>query len=203
MSVVIVDINSNVLKRTGNMTSTPEIEARMLPLDEYYKIAKRTIIHFAGPSLAKSMVNDEDAMSFMAESLMRATVRWEQHRMGGRTLRSYLNQCAKWAIDRWVLNKKQAGRNNTMSLDLEIDEDGNSMHNFVADTNVDGNIEDMINKPYLNDTQKECLRLKFVNGLTYRNIGEVLNKTHQRVEQIVKVALKKLRHNEFQSADEI
>lgn len=202
MSVVIVDINSTTLKKTGNMTTSPEKEARMLPLEEYYKIAKRTIIHFAGPSLAKSMVKDEDAIAFIAESLMRATLRWEPNRVQGRTLRSYLNQCAKWAIDRWVLNKRQAGRFKNMSLDTEIDDDGNSMHNFIADKHVGGNIEEIIEKSYLNETQKECLRLRFVNSMTFRDIGGLLGKTGQRIEQIVDAALNKLR-NEYQSADEI
>lgn len=195
MSVVVVDINSTTLKKTGNMTSTPEKEARMLPLEEYYKIAKRVIIHFASPSLAKSMVKDEDAMSFMVESLIRGTMRWNPTRHKGRTLRSYLNQCGRWAIPRWILNKKQADKHKDLSLDMDIDDDGNSMHNFIADTYPVGNIEDMIDRPYLNDTQKECLRLRFVNGMTFRDIGAALNKTGQRIEQIVDAAIKKLRND--------
>ena len=191
MSVVVVDINSTTLQKTGNMTSTPEKEARMLPLAEYYKIAKRVILHFASPSLAKSMIKDEDAMSFMVEALIRGTMRWEPD--GGRTLHSYLNQCGKWALPRWILNKKQADKRKNLSLDLDIDDKGKNMHNFVADPFVVGNIEDMIDKPYLNDTQKECLRLRFVNNMTFRDIGAALNKTGQRIEQIVNRAIEKLR----------
>jgi RNA polymerase sigma factor (sigma-70 family) len=199
MSVVIVDINSTTLQKTGNMTTSPEKEARMLPLEEYYKIAKRTILHFAGHSLAKSMVKDEDALAFIAESLMRATLRWQP---GGRTLRSYLNQCSIWAIRRWVLNKKQANKYDSVSLDFEVDDEGNSMHNFIADPHVGGNIEEIIDRAYLNETQKECLRLRYVNGMTFRDIGTALNKTGQRIEQIVDAALNKLR-NEYHSTNEI
>lgn len=197
MSVVVVDINSTTLKKTGNMTRTPEKEARMLPLAEYYKIAKRVILHCASPSLAKSMVKDEDAMSFMVEALIRGTMRWEPD--GGRTLRSYLNQCGRWAIPRWILNKKQADKRKNLSLDMEMDDDGNNMHNFVADPFAVGNVEEIIDKPYLNDTQKECLRLRFVNNMTFRDIGTALNKTGQRIKQIVNKAIEKLRNEHIES----
>lgn len=199
MSVVVVDINSTTLQKTGNMTRTPEKEALMLPLGEYYKIAKRVILHCASPSLAKSMIKDEDAMSFMVEALIRGTMRWKPDMNNGRTLRSYLNQCGRWAIPRWILNKKQADKNKNLSLDMEMDEDGNNMHNFVADSFAVGNIEDMIDKPYLNDTQKECLRLRFVNNMTFREIGTALNKTGQRIEQIVNKAIEKLRDEHIES----
>lgn len=202
MSVVIVDINKKALEKNETLKVTDEIKSRFLSLDEYEKIAKKTISYFARPALARqNMLNSEDAIAFIIEHLIRGTIRWKPD--GGRTLHSYLNQCALWGIQRWKLNRKQANRFKEVSLDKEIDDRGNTLYTFVEDTkSPDMNIDEIINKPYLNETQKECLRLRFVEGLTYRNIGEILQKSGQRIEQIVNSALEKLR-NEYETTAEL
>lgn len=197
-SVVIVDIDKSALEKNKTLSVSDEVKARLLSLAEYQNIAERVINYFNFKKDKSDMLNNEDAVSFVVEHLIRGTIRWKPD--GGRTLRSYLNQCGLWAIQRWRLNKKQANRYNTISLDTEIDDNGTTMYTFVEDTTLSPhlNIDEIINKPYLNDTQKECLRLRFVEGLTYKSIGEILQKTKQRIEQIVNSALQKLR-NEYEA----
>lgn len=201
-SVVIVDIDKNALEKHKTLTVTDEVKSRLLSLAEYENIAERVINYFNFKKERNDMLHSEDAVAFVVEHLIRGTIRWKPD--GGRTLRSYLNQCGLWAIQRWKLNKKQANRHNTISLDTEIDDNGTTLYTFVEDTSLSPhlNIDEIINKPYLNDTQKECLRLRFVEGLTFKSIGEILQKTKQRIEQIVNSALKKLR-NEYEAKTEL
>lgn len=204
MSIVIVDINQRALEKHKTLEVSDEAKSRLLSLSEYENIAERVINYFSqrfGKDKLE-MLKSEDAVSFVVEHLIRGTIRWKPE--GGRTLRSYLNQCGWWAIQSWQLNKKQAGRYSAISLDTEIDDNGTTMYTFVEDTSLSPhlNIDEIINKPYLNETQKECLRLRFVEGLTYRNIGEILQKSGQRIEQIVNSALKKLR-NEYETTAEL
>lgn len=196
MSVVVTDLNSTSLNKSKIFDISEEAKGRILSLSEYIKIAKKTIAHFASSSLASSMLKNEDAISFIAECLMKGSIRWKED--GGRELHSYLNQCAIWGIKRWVTNQKSANRYSGLSLDYILDEsEGNSLYALLEDKKQrkepDLSIDEIINKPYLNDTQKECLRLRFVDGMTLRAIGKTLNKSSQRIEQIVNKALGKLR----------
>jgi RNA polymerase sigma factor (sigma-70 family) len=201
MTVVIVDINKKTLEKSGLFNNNKESNHRLLSLHEYIKIAKKTIGKFASPSVASEMLRNEDAISFVTNHLIQGTLRWKAD--GGRTLYSYLNQCAIWSIQRWIFNTKAAKKTSTLSLDKSIDDDGNTMYNLVAndDTSNDGtDIEEILSKGNLNETQKTCLRMKFVEGMTYRAIGAALNKTGSRIEQIVTAALQKIR-NEYKVTD--
>ena len=199
MSVVVTDLNVTSLNKSKIFEIDEKTKERILPLSEYLKIARKTIGHFASPTLANSMLKNEDAVSFVAECLMRGSLRWKED--GGRGLHSYLNQCAVWAIKRWVTNEKSANRQNNLSLDYLFDEsnNNNSLYHTLEDKKQrkepEISIDEIINKPYLNDTQKECLKLRFVDGMTLRAIGKALNKTSQRIEQIVNKALGKLKRD--------
>lgn len=196
MTVAIVDVNERAFKSNGLFNVSDDTQTRILPLSEYIKIAKKTIGKFASPSVANEMLKSEDAISFVADHLIKGTLRWKAD--GGRTLYSYLNQCAIWAIQRWILNVKVERKNAAVSLDSPIDDEGNTMYNFVENdigrvhaSNV--SFEEIIDRECLNETQKTCLKMKFVEGMTYRAIGTVLNKTGSRIEQIVSAALAKLK----------
>jgi len=197
MTVAIVDVNERAFKANGLFNVSDETQTRILPLSEYIEIAKKTIGKFASPSVANEMLKSEDAISFVTDHLIKGTLRWKAD--GGRTLYAYLNQCAIWAIQRWILNMKVARKNAAVSLDTPIDDEGGTMYSFVENTNnnisthTGPSFDEIIDKECLNETQKTCLRMKFVEGMTYRAIGTALNKTGSRIEQIVSTALAKLK----------
>jgi RNA polymerase sigma factor (sigma-70 family) len=194
-NIAIVGLHEKRLKESGAFNTDNVPQERMRNLHEWLKVAEKTINAFASRSVASQMLRDEDAIAFIAEHLMRGSMRWKED--GGRTLNSYLNQCADWAIKRWILNKKNASKQNIFSLDYLISED-NDLYNYIADKAIpsETSIEHIIDKPYLNDTQKTCLRMKFVDNMTYRAIGTALKKSGARIEQIISRALEKLRSNE-------
>jgi len=197
MTVAIVDVNERAFKANGLFNVSDDTQTRILPLSEYIEIAKKTIGKFASPSVANEMLKSEDAISFVTDHLIKGTLRWKAD--GGRTLYAYLNQCAIWAIQRWILNIKVARKNAAVSLDTPIDDEGGTMYSFVENGNGNVSIntgpsfDEIIDKECLNETQKTCLRMKFVEGMTYRAIGTALNKTGSRIEQIVSTAIAKLK----------
>ena len=129
MKIVIKDIDKTKLENNDIFASANE----MLSLQEYVGISKRCIGHFASPDLAKQMLQSEDAISFVAEHLMMATCRHDESK--GRTLRSYHNQCAIWAIQNWVARISKHTDYEILSLNKELQEGGTAreMYQVIED----------------------------------------------------------------------
>lgn len=47
----------------------------------------------------------------------------------------------------------------------------------------------------LNDSERECIRLRYEEQMTYLNIGKTVNKSQERVRQIIAKSVRKIRHN--------
>jgi len=150
------------------------------------------------------MLKSEDALSFVAEHLMYATCRWKAE--GGRTLRSYLNQCAIWAIQRWILLSKNATKYSCISLNQHghsSDEDTDQLYSIIPDGSEQPLDElchweeqDAIRKimdSELTDRQRECIELIYVQGLTGADAARELGISRQTVEQCTTKGLTKIR----------
>jgi RNA polymerase sigma factor (sigma-70 family) len=204
--VVIAGINEKARGKVRDLYESSEVKTRMLSMEQYLRISRQVISKFAIGSVRSQMLRDEDAIAFVAEHLMTATVRYEEGK--GRTFKSYLNQCGIWAIQRWLTNVKSADRHGIVSMDFEMcrgDGCGNvgTLHEIIPDETPNAieamvsqeTVEEILNHPCLNDTQKQCLKFKFLDGMTYGEIGGKINKTRARAEQITKEALRKLHEN--------
>jgi len=104
----------------------------LLTLYEYIEIAKRCIGAFAS-DCGQSLLNDDDAVAHVAEHLMLGHLRWKED--GGRTLYSYLNQCAIWAIKSWKNKLYQTNKQHQeLSLNASSGRDeGTQLYQFVSD----------------------------------------------------------------------
>ena len=97
-------------------------------MSEYVSLAKKTINKFAPQfynGLNKEMLNNEDAISDVATAIMYADWRYDPNREGSsgmkKTLYSYRNQCAIWAIQTYITNKyKKTKTQENMSLDFSF-----------------------------------------------------------------------------------
>ena len=47
----------------------------------------------------------------------------------------------------------------------------------------------------LNDSERECIRLRYEKQMTYLNIGKTVNKSQERVRQIIAKSVRKIRRN--------
>ena len=197
MGVILKDIDYN--KRKEN--NYQDTKAEMYTLDKYRDIAKKCISLFAGSQISTKMLKDEDAISHVSEHIMWGHVRWKED--GGRTLKSYLNQCAIWAIKVWKTKIYNGDKNNVMSIDYSYD-DELSVHQTIADKSAkepheilfENNVKEVkeaIKNKCLTDLQKECLKQRYLEGKKLRQIAETLNVTRQAVNQHIKKGINKLR----------
>ena len=111
-------------------------------LDTYIKLAKKTISKFA-PSfyngLSKEMLQSSDAVSDVATAIMEADWNFDPDRTGKtgqkKTLYSYRNQCALWAIKTYVSNKYK--KRKSMSLDYSNSETETNSNTAFSSSIVD------------------------------------------------------------------
>jgi len=189
-------------------------------LDTYIKLAKKTISKF-GPSfyngLSKEMLQNPDAVSDVATAIMEADWNYDPERAGKtgqkKTLYSYRNQCALWAIKTYVTNKYKKRKN--MSLDFD-----NSEHNYSPSNtsfsssiidhknpspmiiamenehrnNLSNDINNLLNSGILSQKQREQIKMYYFDDETYEAIGKKYNITREAVRQNINRALDKIKN---------
>lgn len=207
MSVVLSDVNSTKRLKSGVGINNPE---RMKSLDYYLGTARRVVSKYASKSLSSEILSDEDAISFIAEHIMMGTSRWDEAKSNGKSLDNYHLQCALWAIKRWVHKKTTERNKNILSMDFMGHVNGThefNLHETVGDKRIDPEgaekleetvkfAEEILNLNCLTDNQKTCIKMKYMDGLTLREIGEKLGKSFQAVQQIISAGLVKIK-NEY------
>jgi RNA polymerase sigma factor (sigma-70 family) len=209
MGTVIIDVDADKREKTGVYNLTEEQESRLLTLSEYRFIAKKTISCFAGPSLRKHMLSDEDAISFVVEKLIDATCNWEEGK--GRTLYSWMNQCSIYAIKRWIDNMKRANKKGGLSLDKEIQGDARVCFSDITsdgamspfETLFDNemvtqaehrkDVQSILDTPCITEAQRKCLVMAYLDGLRPVEISKKLGVSRQAVDQNLQRGLANLR----------
>ena len=198
MPVVMKDIDFNKRSKNDYQSNSNE----MYSLEKYRDIAKKCISKFSGRS---SMIKSEDAISHVAEHLMWGHVRWSE--TGGRTLKSYLNQCAIWAIKSWKTKAYQSEDKNIASLNYSNSDEQDKqseLYQTIEDkkckepfeilcNDKSSEIKSLIKSKCLTELQKTCLYERYVEGKKLRQIAESLSVSRQAVNQHITKAVKKLR----------
>lgn len=167
-------------------------------LSTYMSIAKRMISKFAPKfykTLAYEMLNDEDALSDVANAIMTADWKYDSERTGKitgqkKTKYSYRNQCAIWAIKTYVSQKYKSASKNITSydpdihiitkaesgpLDILIEEENNHIRTDC--------IEKILSSDILSNKQKEHIRLYYFENLTLSEIGKKYGVTREAIRQ--------------------
>lgn len=187
-------------------------------LDHYLVLAKKAISKFANNTfngLSSKMIKDEDAISFIANSIMMADWRWDENYVNAtgtkKSRYSYRNQCAIWAIQTYAkqfYSKKQKILSQHLSLDHTTD-DSSLIHTYIADKNSKNPLDLLIEKETtedlkdiiknllttsnLSEKQKEYIKLYYFDGLTLDKIGKQFNITREAVRQNLSKALNSIR----------
>lgn len=161
----------------------------MLELYDYLKLAKYMLIAYGGNP------NDEDAVSFVANKLMIADIKYDDT-IG--TIEGYRGMCGRYAVTSWhnhcsrKKNKKlvslNAGSHNGYELIDNIQSDSLSPEDSAQ-------VSEIINyaNRILNDKQLQCFQMHFIDKMTMQDIGNSLGITKQGVSRIVKQAVNKLK----------
>jgi len=201
MTVVLWDINVNKRRKNNNLGKT---DATNWTLHDYYHVAQRCIGAFAIGPLAKSMLRNEDAISFVAEHLMYAAFRWDCS--GGRTLRSYLNQCAIWSIMTWLTLVKKSNRYPIISINEDAYTDSRTkLYEIIQDKNSEipdqvimgqeqsDNLMNVIDDACLTERQQHCLDAVYIQGQRPSEVARELGVSRQAVDQCLNNGVNKIR----------
>lgn len=182
-------------------------------LDSYISLAKKTIAKFAPKfynGLSTEMLKNEEAISDVATALMYADWRYDSNREGKtglkKTLYSYRNQCAIWAIKTYITTKYKKKDSNTLSLDHIIkDSDQPSFNTIIEDknnkspleilidkehtTNLNQTIADLLENSILTDKQKQQIKMYYFEEKTLSEIGKEFGVSREAIRQSIKRAL--------------
>lgn len=179
-------------------------------LSIYLDLAKKTINKFAPRFIAKEMLSSNDAVSDVATAIMCADWKFDPNRTGKtgakKTLYSYRNQCAIWAIKTYISNKYKNNHNTSYSLDYNFDDSyTDKLMNKVADQKsadpidivinkeqdyiLNDSIETLLNHPILSDKQKEQIKLYYIENETLASIGKKYGVSREAVRQNIKRAI--------------
>jgi RNA polymerase sigma factor (sigma-70 family) len=178
-------------------------------LSTYISLAKKTISKF-GPKfyngLSTEMLKNEEAISDVATALMYADWRFDADRPGKsgqkKTLYSYRNQCAIWAIKTYVTNKYKSKKH--LSLDHDNDHD-QKLDSMIPDSrqlspidslieseyhsNLSNDIEQLFNSSALSSKQKEQIEMYYFEDKTLSEIGKEFGVSREAVRQNIKRGL--------------
>jgi RNA polymerase sigma factor (sigma-70 family) len=180
-------------------------------LDTYINLAKKTISKFCPKfynGLSAEMLKNNDAISDVATAIMYADWRFDPSRKGksgqNKTLYSYRNQCAIWAIKTYVTNKYKKN-SDTVSLDFNVKESDLSMHSTLPDhsisepidiliekeetANLKEGINDLLTNSNLSDKQREQIRMYYLENHTLSYIGKKFGVSREAVRQNIKRAM--------------
>ncbi len=179
-----------------------------MTLGEYLVAAERATKYFIKllrPELMKEVTSSEDVIALVANAMMIADWKWEPNH--GRTQHSFRNDYACYAI-RSYITRRYKNKKNTISLDDIILKDRNrTRHDFVEDTESpdvfesvfgsekDHQIQKMMNfikGEKLTPQESYCMSEYYVNDKTYKEIGQTIGVTKQRIEQVIRSAKEKM-----------
>ena len=189
------------------------------PLSFYVNLAQKTISKFAknfSSSLAKEMLSSEDAIANVANCIMMADWRWDKERKGQtgqqKNKYSYRNQCAIWAIKSYMTRKKQKqNKSHSVDFDIQYEDENLSLLDILPSSsksplqllldkekNIDTKL--LVNNilsednSILSNRQKQCLKLYYIHGLTFAEIGKRFTITREAVRQNIKKSIEKIKN---------
>lgn len=186
-----------------------QMEKQFESLSFYINLAKKTISKFAPKfynGLSTEMLKSEEAISDVATALMYADWRFDENRKGKtglqKTLYSYRNQCAIWAIKTYITNKYKTTK--VSSLDFELDNE-KFLDSIIEDKkntcpvnilieqehkdNLAFSINHLLNNNLLSEKQKKQIHMYYFEDKTLSEIGEEFGVSREAIRQNIKRGL--------------
>jgi RNA polymerase sigma factor (sigma-70 family) len=187
-------------------------------LSIYVSLAKKTISKFAPRfynGLAKEMLANEEAVSDVATAIMYADWRFDPERSGKsglkKTLYSYRNQCAIWAIKTYVTHKYKNKNKKSLSLDNNLSsiEEHVNAYDLLASSSekdplekiiekeeqqeVSKNISELLDNANISEKQKQQIIMYYFEDLTLSKIGKHFGVSREAVRQSIKRAIETIK----------
>ena len=185
-------------------------------LHTYVTLAKKTISKFAPKfynGLSPEMLSNEEAISDVATALMYADWRFDNNRVGKhgqkKTLYSYRNQCAIWAIKTYITNKYKQKKHYSLDHDNDNEQKLDAMISdpkqqcpldILIDqehqSNLEYDISSLFASSALSDKQKKQIQMYYFEDKTLSEIGKVFGVSREAVRQNIKRGLESIKNLE-------
>lgn len=202
------------------------MEIQFDSLATYISLAKKTINKFAPKfynGLNKEMLSNEEAVSDVATAIMYADWRFDPNRPGKngdkKTLYSYRNQCAIWAIKTYITQKYKGNNKKikTHSLDNYIKNSQDNSNGYDITENkadldpldilidqehkhiMSTDIHNLLNSGIISQKQKDQLIMYYFDNMTLSEIGKKYHVSREAVRQNIKRAIQIIQNHDKSS----
>ena len=185
-------------------------------MGDYLQHAQKIICYHAPrikKGLKEEILSDDDAVSNIATALMMADWTYDEERVGKTgakcSLKSYRTNRAIWAMKSYMTRKMKKSEQHR-SLNFEFKDSEMELYSTIQDNNtktpviiaedkeMSRFIEKIIDSCLLSDVQSTYMRMKFVKGLTVKEIAETTGKSRRGIGESIKKALIKIQYSDFQ-----
>lgn len=186
-------------------------------IEFYMDITKKLVVTICprySNSLAYSILNNDDAMSNIATQIMFADWRWN----GTGNIEGYRKQCAIWAIYAFINRQKK--RRPSMPLNKAFGDGGNDFSTLISAsetynpakeaevkeefTTEQKALDEFYNGSNLSHTQKQCLKMRYLDNMEYDEISKKLEIKTDTVQKAVSKGIDTLRSQfDIQTADQL
>lgn len=184
-------------------------KATFLSLRSYLEQAEKIIKHFCSQPVIAVLSRNEDVISQVAQKLMEADWRYKEGMNTKQT--TYRMMCGAWAI-KVILNRLKGTSYKKLPpdkkvLSLNFDDDGDHSRNcdgilfsgraLKDDTAIHKDIkkeeegfdsilcEYFLSMSDLTEKQQACIRMKYLEQMSYSEIAEATGTTVQNIQQII------------------
>jgi RNA polymerase sigma factor (sigma-70 family) len=199
------------------------MEIQFDSLATYISLAKKTINKFAPKfynGLNKDMLSNEEAVSDVATAIMYADWRFDPNRPGKngdkKTLYSYRNQCAIWAIKTYITQKYKDNNKKIKvhSLDNHIKNSQDNSNGYDITENkadldpldiiinqeheriISTDIHNLLDSGIISQKQKDQLIMYYFDDMTLSQIGKQYNVSREAVRQNIKRAIQIIQNHD-------
>lgn len=208
---VLVEVLTNYFSENYFKGKKIIMEQKYESLETYYLLAKKIVSKFASPFIKIDILNNEEAISEIAEAIMIADWKWDSKRQGhngqSKTKYSYRNQCGLWAIKTYTTkkmkkNKKEVFINN--SSKQETDYLSNipckseyNPYEIVSkkeeEESIKNNINTILQSDILTDKQKDQIHQYYFEEKTLLEIGKKYGVSREAIRQNIQKGLSKIK----------
>jgi RNA polymerase sigma factor (sigma-70 family) len=178
--------------------STTNKDATFEGLDTYLEIARKMVVKYAPAHLKNDMLRDEDVISYVAYSIMRAD--WQYDGRGHKA--GFRSQMAQFAIksyqNRRMKSRSRRGGVSICSLSSSfdgLDDSPNLSDSMVDDTPQPGEtvelkelfdrVDLLLEGGMLSDRQASCIKLFYYDDFSMQEIATKIGVTRQYVHKCI------------------
>jgi len=197
------------------------------PMSFYINLAQKIISkmgHTFFNGLSKEMLKNEDAISFVASSIIMGDWRWKndndskEKNKTYKTLYSYRNQCGIWAMKTYVTKqykKRNSAKSKINNCSINYSDEDINVESMIADKNqkepldilayeekkksLSEDVELLLDLSPISDKQKEYIKMYYYEDMTLEQIGKQNGVTREAIRQSIKAAISKIK--EFSNND--